>query len=71
LTIESLIKDETCFLSYAEFLNKYHCKGCPLVFSGIIATLKTIRKRFKENIDSLKNVEVEPVAFDLTATTIP
>ena len=60
LTIEFLMKDETFFLSYAEFLNKYHCKGCPLAFSGIITTLKTIRKRFKENIYSLENVEVEP-----------
>ena len=42
LTVESLIKDRTCFLSYTEFLNKYHCKSCPLAFSGIIATLKTI-----------------------------
>ena len=24
LTVESLIKDETCFLSYTKFLNKYH-----------------------------------------------
>ena len=59
LTVESLIKDGTCFLSYTEFLNKYHCKSCPLAFSGIIATLKTIRERFKENIDSLETVEVE------------
>ena len=59
LTVESLIKDETSFLSYTEFLNKYHCKRCPLAFSGIIATLKTIRKRFKENIDGLETVEVE------------
>ena len=59
LIVESLIKDETCFLSYSEFLNKYHCKSCSLAFSGIIATLKTIRKRFKETIDSLETVEVE------------
>ena len=32
LTVESLIKDETCFLSYTEFLNKYHCKSCPTCF---------------------------------------
>ena len=55
---KSLIKGETCFLSYTEFLNKY-CKSCPLAFSGIIATLKTIRKRFKENIDNLETVEVD------------
>ena len=59
LTVESLIKDETSFLSYTEFLNKYHCKSCPLALSGIIATLKTIRKRFKENIDGLETAEVE------------
>ena len=59
LTVESLIKDGTSFLSYTEFLNKYHCKSCPLAFSGIFATLKAIRKRFKENIDSLETVEVE------------
>ena len=53
------IKDGTCFLSYTEFLNKYHCKSCPLAFSGIIATLKTTRMRFKENIDSLETVKVE------------
>ena len=53
------MKDGTCFLSYTEFLNKYHCKSCPLTFSGIIATLKTIRMRFKENIDSLETVKVE------------
>ena len=28
-TIESLIKDNTRFLSYTEFLNKYHCQSCP------------------------------------------
>ena len=59
LTVESLIKDETCFLSYTEFLNKYHCKSRPLAFSGIIASLKTMKKRFKENIDSLETAEVE------------
>ena len=37
LTVKSLIKDETCFLSYTEFLNKYQCKRFPLAFSGIIA----------------------------------
>ena len=58
LTVESLIKDETCSLSYTEFLNKYYCKSCPLAFSGIIATLKTIRKRFKENIDSLERLRL-------------
>jgi len=47
------------FLSYTEFLNKYHCKSCPLAFNGIIATLKTIRKRFKENIDRQETVEAE------------
>ena len=31
----------------------------PLAFSRIIVTLKTIRKRFKENIDSLETIEVE------------
>ena len=50
---------ETCFLSYTEFLNKHHCKDCPLAFSGIIATLKTIRKRLKKNIDSLEDVETK------------
>ena len=59
LTVESPIKDGTCFLSYTEFLNKYHCKSCPLAFSGIIATLKTIRMGFKENIDSLETIKVE------------
>ena len=39
LTVESLIKYETCFPSYTEFLNKYHCKSCPLAFSGIISTV--------------------------------
>ena len=59
LTVESLIKDGTCFLSYTDFLNKYHCKSFPLAFSGIIATLKTIRMGFKENIDSLETNKVE------------
>ena len=60
LTVESLTKaDETCFLSYTEFLNKYHCKSCPLAFSGIIATLKTMKMRFKENIDNVGTFEVE------------
>ena len=57
-TVDSLLKDETYFLSYTEFLNKYHCKSCPLAFSEIITTLKTI-KSFKENIDSLETVEAE------------
>ena len=57
--VDSLLKDETCFLSYTEFLNKYHCKSCPLAFNGIITTLKTIKKSFKENIDSLEAVEAE------------
>ena len=55
LAVKSLIKEETCFLSYTEFLNK----SCPLAFSGINATFKTIRKRFKENTDSLETFEVE------------
>ena len=59
LTVESLIKHETCFLSYTEFLNKYHCKSCPLAFSGTIATIKTMTMRFKENIDSVETAEVE------------
>ena len=59
LAVESLVKDETCFPSYTEFLNKYHCESCPLAFSGIIATFKTMRMRFKENIDSVETVEVE------------
>ena len=71
LTVESLIKDETCFLSYTEFLNKYHCKSCPLAFSGITATLKTIRKNFKENIDSLETVEVESFTKALQKTKKP
>ena len=71
LTVESLIKDETCFLSYTEFLNKYHCKSCPLAFSGIIGTLKTMRMRFKENIDSAETAEVESFtkAFQKTEET--
>ena len=45
LTVESLIKDEICFLSYTKFLNKYHCKSRPLAYNGINnATLKTIRR---------------------------
>ena len=71
LRVESLIKDRTCFLSYKEFLNKYHCKSCPLAFSGIIATLKTIRMRFKENIDSLETVEVESFIKALQKTKKP
>ena len=59
LKVESLIKDRTCFISYTEFSNKSHCKSCPLAFSGIIAMLKTITERFKENMDSLETVEVE------------
>ena len=59
LTVESLIKDETCFLSYTAVLNKYHCKRCPLAFSGIIASLKIMKKRFKGDIDSLETAEVE------------
>ena len=65
LTVESLIKDETCFLSYIEFLNKYHCKSCPLAFSGIIATLKTVRMRFKENVETAE-VESFTKAFQET-----
>ena len=65
LTVESLIKDETCFLSYIEFLNKYHCKSCPLAFSGIIATLKTVRMRFKENVE-IAEVESFTKAFQET-----
>ena len=71
LTVESLIKDGTCFLSYTEFLNKYHCKSCPLAFSGIIATLKTIRMRFKENIDSLETVKVESFSKAFQKTKKP
>ena len=59
LTVESLKKHETCFLSYTEFLSKYQCKSYPPAFSGIIATLKTMRMRFKENIDSVETAEVE------------
>ena len=58
-TVDSLLKDETCFLSYTEFLNKYHCKSCSRAFNGIITTLKIIKKRFKENIDTLETVEAE------------
>ena len=71
LTVESLIKDGTCFLSYTEFLNKYHCKSCRLAFSGIIATLKTIRIRFKENIDSLETVKVESFSKAFQKTKKP
>ena len=71
MTVESLIKDGTCFLSYTEFLNKYHCKSCPLTFSGIIATLKTIRIRFKENIDSLETVKVESFSKAFQKTKEP
>ena len=71
LTVESLIKDGTCFLSYTEFLNKYHCKSCPLAFSGIIATLKTITMRFKENIDSLETVKVESFSKAFQKTKKP
>ena len=71
MTVESLIKDGTCFLSYTEFLNKYHCKSCPLTFSGIIATLKTIRMRFKENIDSLETVKVESFSKAFQKTKKP
>ena len=69
-TVESLIKDDTRFLSYTEFLNKYHCQSCPLAFNGIISTLKTLRKSFKENIDSLETVETESFtkAFQKTKT---
>ena len=49
---KSLVKDGICFLSYTEFLNRYYCKSCPLGFSAI-------RKRFKENIDSLGTVKVD------------
>ena len=59
LKVESPIKDRTCFISYTEFSNKSQCKSCPLAFSGIIAMLKTITERFKENINSLETVEVE------------
>ena len=71
MTVESLIKDGACFLSYTEFLNKYHCKSCRLAFSGIIATLKTIRMRFKENIDSLETVKVESFSKAFQKTKKP
>ena len=59
------------FLSYTKFLNNHHSKGCPLAFSGIIATLKTIRRRFKENVDSLENVEIESFTKALIKTKKP
>ena len=34
-------------------------ESCPLAFNGIISTLRTLRKSFKENIDSLETVENE------------
>ena len=71
LTVEFLIKDGTCFLSYTEFCNKYHFKSCPLAFSGIVATLKAIRKRFKENIDSLETFEVESFTKAFQTTKKP
>ena len=49
-TIRSLMKDANKPLSYEEFQNKYGLKACPLAFGGIIATLKNLRKRFKEKI---------------------
>ena len=59
-TIRSLMKDANKPLSYEEFQNKYGLKACPLAFGGIIATLKNLRKRFKENIDSPEKDEIEP-----------
>ena len=54
------MKDANKPLSYEEFQNKYGLKACPLAFGGIIATLKNLRKRFKENIDSPEKDEIEP-----------
>ena len=51
------MKDATLFLSYEEFQNKHSFKACPLTFSGITATLKKLRKRFKDNIDSPEKEE--------------
>jgi len=69
--VESLIKDDTRFLSYTEFLNKYPCQSCPLAFNGIISILKTLRKSLKENIDILETVETESFtkAFQKTKKT--
>ena len=53
------MKDATLFLSYEEFQNKHSFKACPLTFSGITATLKKLRKRFKDNIDSPEKEEIE------------
>ena len=47
------MKDATLFLSYEEFQNNS-------AFSGITATLKKLRKRFKDNIDSPEKEEIEP-----------
>ena len=55
--VESFTKDATLFLSYEEFENKHSFKACPLAFSGITATLKKLRKRFKDNIDSPEKEE--------------
>ncbi len=54
------MKDPNMFLPYEEFQNKYRLKACPLAFGGINATLKNLRKRFKENIDSPEKEEIEP-----------
>ena len=51
------MKHATLFLSYEEFKNKHSFKACPLAFNGITATLKELRKRFKDNIDSPEKEE--------------
>ena len=38
---------------------KHSHKLRPLAFNGIIATLKTMRMRFKENINNVETAEVE------------
>lgn len=50
LTINNLIKDSTALLSFEEFQNKYNIQACSVAFIGMISSLKTLRKIFRENI---------------------
>ena len=65
------MKDATLFLSYEEFLNKHGFKACPLAFNGITATLKKLRKRFKDNIDSPEKEEFKPFIKTFLETKKP
>ena len=56
---------------YEEFQNKHSFKVCPLAFNGITATLKKLRKRYKDNIDSPEKEVIEPFIKTFLETKKP